>query len=242
MRTARRGLFHAPVCHPETDAAHRLTANGARNLEQTPDRRDNHSRDHDRKDKSNDEHPWPGTHQSSGDDKKSDRSAHSSAAAAHQVLANRHDRECYLDARRRVSAATVERLARPLRSEVRENPFDHPRILRAVDRCFRKQTGRSIEPLLREREPVTLIPGAEEARRYICTLATETDEVIRTRAVYNFIEKSMNGTTSRKIKVCSGTSALSQVQRSLKLTKRFRPRPALRAMRAAALKVSQVLE
>jgi hypothetical protein len=37
-------------------------------------------------------------------------------------------------------------------------------------------------------------------------------------------------------------TAISQVQRSLKLTKRFQPRPVLRAIRAAALKVSQVLE
>jgi hypothetical protein len=37
-------------------------------------------------------------------------------------------------------------------------------------------------------------------------------------------------------------SAISQGQRSLKLTKHFQPKPVLRAIRAAALKVSQVLE
>ena len=36
--------------------------------------------------------------------------------------------------------------------------------------------------------------------------------------------------------------AISQAQRSLKLTKRFQPKPVLRAIRAAAQKVSQVLE
>jgi hypothetical protein len=38
-------------------------------------------------------------------------------------------------------------------------------------------------------------------RRYFWTLAPETKQVICTRAVYNHMEKSMNGATSRKIKV-----------------------------------------
>src|ERR1700693_6398405 len=78
MRAAWRGPLHAPVCHPETDATHRLTAIGARNFEQAPDCGGNHSRYHDCKNKSNDEDPWSGTHQGSGDDKKSDRATHGS--------------------------------------------------------------------------------------------------------------------------------------------------------------------
>jgi hypothetical protein len=111
MRAARRGLFQAPVCDPETDATHRLTAIGARNFEQAPDRGGNHSRYHDCKNKSNDEDPWSGTHQGTGDDKKSDRATHGSVAAAHQVLANRHDWESYLYAGSSVKASLIGRMS-----------------------------------------------------------------------------------------------------------------------------------
>jgi hypothetical protein len=37
--------------------------------------------------------------------------------------------------------------------------------------------------------------------RYFCTLKTETEQVINLRAGYNYIEKCMNGTTRRKIRV-----------------------------------------
>jgi hypothetical protein len=96
MRAMRRGLTHTSVCHPKTDATHRLTALGARNFEQTPDRGDKHSGHHDRANKSKDKNSGSGTHQSSGNDKKSNRAAHGSVAAAHQVLAYRHERESYL--------------------------------------------------------------------------------------------------------------------------------------------------
>lgn len=91
MRATRGGFGHPAVCHPETDLAHRLTALGAGNFEQTPDRGNHHGGDHDRTNKSKHENSGSGTHQRSGDDQKGNRAAHSPVATTHQVLAYRHE-------------------------------------------------------------------------------------------------------------------------------------------------------
>jgi hypothetical protein len=90
MRAMCSRCVCSPHCDPKTGAPHGHIASGARNLEQTPERRRNYRSDHNRKNKPDDEVSWSGSHQGAGQKQKNKCASRVSVAPAPQILANCH--------------------------------------------------------------------------------------------------------------------------------------------------------